>query len=160
MWFSKVPGYIFDKQKTPYLTEAKDLTLAQSQYELAAYGVFVGSLYGIVGLAATLTYFKNNDPIYLVWLMASIAVIYSILAVIRKYELIGSYIISTAPTVIVAYSLFEAFKNDSSFVTLTIFLCLFLLSLKYGWRVSRIVGWQRYHGYFEIDNNNNKSKKA
>ena len=54
MWFSKVPGYIFDKQKTPYLTEAKDLTLAQSQYELAAYGVFVGSLYGIVGLAASL----------------------------------------------------------------------------------------------------------
>ena len=28
MWFSKVPGYIFDKQKTPYLTEAKELTLA------------------------------------------------------------------------------------------------------------------------------------
>ena len=46
------------------------------------------------------------------------------------------------------------------FLTLTIFLCLLLLSLKYGWRVSRIVGWQRYHGYFEIDNNNNKSKKA
>ena len=35
MWFSKIPGYIFDKQKTPYLTEAKDLTLAQSQYELS-----------------------------------------------------------------------------------------------------------------------------
>ena len=34
MWFSKVPGYIFDKQKTPYLTEAKELSLAQSQYEL------------------------------------------------------------------------------------------------------------------------------
>ena len=41
MWFSKVPGYLFDKQRTPYLTEAKDLTLAQSQYELVAYGVFV-----------------------------------------------------------------------------------------------------------------------
>jgi len=26
MWFSKVPGYLFDKQRTPYLTEAKDLT--------------------------------------------------------------------------------------------------------------------------------------
>ena len=36
MWFSKIPGYIFDKQKTPYLTKAKELTLAQSQYELAA----------------------------------------------------------------------------------------------------------------------------
>ena len=158
MWFSKVPGYIFDKQKTPYLTEAKDLTLAQSQYELAAYGVFVGSLYGIVGLAATLTYFKNSDPIYLGWLMASVAVIYSIFAVVRKYELIGSYIISVAPSVIVAYSLFEAFKNNSSFLTLTIFLCLFLLSLKYGWRVSRIVAWQRFNGEFEVDNNNTKKK--
>ena len=158
MWFSKVPGYIFDKQKTPYLTEAKDLTLAQSQYELAAYGVFVGSLYGIVGLVASLTYFKNNDPIYLGWLMASVAVIYSIFAVVRKYELIGSYIISVAPSVIVAYSLFEAFKNNSSFLTLTIFLCLFLLSLKYGWRVSRIVAWQRFNGEFEVDNNNTKKK--
>ena len=158
MWFSKVPGYIFDKQKTPYLTEAKDLTLAQSQYELAAYGVFVGSLYGIVGLAASLTYFKNNDPIYLGWLMASVAVIYSIFAVVRKYELIGSYIISVAPSVIVAYSLFEAFKNNSSFLTLTIFLCLFLLSLKYGWRVSRIVAWQRFNGEFDVDNNNTKKK--
>ena len=158
MWFSKVPGYIFDKQKTPYLTDAKDLTLAQSQYELAAYGVFVGSLYGIVGLAASLTYFKNNDLIYLGWLMASVAVIYSIFAVVRKYELIGSYIISVAPSVIVAYSLFEAFKNNSSFLTLTIFLCLFLLSLKYGWRVSRIVAWQRFNGEFEVDNNNTKKK--
>ena len=158
MWFSKVPGYIFDKQKTPYLTDTKDLTLAQSQYELAAYGVFVGSLYGIVGLAAILTFFKNNDPIYLAWLMASVAVIYSIFAVVRKYELIGSYIISVAPSVIVAYSLFEAFKNNLSFLTLTIFLCLFLLSLKYGWRVSRIVAWQRFNGEFEVDNNNTKKK--
>ena len=68
MWFSKVPGYIFDKQKTPYLTEAKDLTLAQSQYELVAYGVFVGTLYGIIGLAATLAFFENNDLLYLLWI--------------------------------------------------------------------------------------------
>ena len=57
MWFSKVPGYIFDKQKTPYLTEAKELSLAQSQYELTAYGVFVGTIYGIIGLAAMLSIF-------------------------------------------------------------------------------------------------------
>ena len=49
-------------------------------------------------------------------------------------------------------------KNNSSFLTLTIFLCLFLLSLKYGWRVSRIVAWQRFNGEFE--NNNNTKKKA
>ena len=61
MWFSKVPGYLFDKQRTPYLTEAKNLTLAQSQYELVAYGIFVASLYGIIALAATLTFLDNNN---------------------------------------------------------------------------------------------------
>ena len=57
MWFSKVPGYIFDKQKTPYLTEAKDLTLAQSQYELVAYGVFVGVLMASLSFANKISHF-------------------------------------------------------------------------------------------------------
>ena len=156
MWFSKVPGYIFDKQKTPYLTEAKDLTLAQSQYELVAYGVFVGTLYGIIGLAATLAFFENNHLLYLLWITASVAVIYSIFSVIRKYELIASYVISIAPPIVVAFCSYEAFLKKSSFLTLTIFLCLFLLTLKYSWRVIKIVFWQRHNNYSEI----NIKKKA
>ena len=125
MWFSKVPGYIFDKQKTPYLTEAKELSLAQSQYELTAYGVFVGTIYGIIGLAAMLSIFEGNNWIYYIWLLASVSVIYSIFSVIRNYELFPSYIISLAP---------------------------------YGWRISRIVAWQRYTG--EYENYNFKKEKA
>ena len=151
MWFSKVPGYIFDKQKTPYLTEAKDLTLAQSQYELVAYGVFVGTLYGIIGLAATLAFFENNHLLYLLWITASVAVIYSIFSVIRKYELIASYIISIAPPIVVAFCSYQAFLKKSSFLTLTIFLCLFLLTSKYSWRVIKIVFWQRHNNYSEIN---------
>ena len=156
MWFSKVPGYIFDKQKTPYLTEAKDLTLAQSQYELVAYGVFVGTLYSIIGLAATLAFFENNHLLYLLWITASVAVIYSIFSVIRKYELIASYIISIAPPIVVAFCSYQAFLKKSSFLTLTIFLCLFLLTSKYSWRVIKIVFWQRHNNYSEI----NIKKKA
>ena len=152
MWFSKVPGYLFDKQRTPYLTEAKDLTLAQSQYELVAYGVFVGSLFGIVGLAAILTFFENSNFIYLIWSFCSAAVIYSIFSVIRNYELIPSYIISIGPSFIVAFSFYEALISNSSILTLTIFVCLFLLSLKYGWRVTRIVVWQKHNGNIEINN--------
>ena len=158
MWFSKVPGYIFDKQKTPYLTEAKNLSLAQSQYELTAYGVFVGTIYGIIGLAAILSIFKGNDPTYYIWLFASLSVIYSIFSVIRRYELISSYIISLAPSVIVALCFYEALIKNSSLLSLTIFVCLFLISLKYGWRISRIVAWQRYTGEFE--NYNIKKEKA
>ena len=158
MWFSKVPGYIFDKQKTPYLTEAKELSLAQSQYELTAYGVFVGTIYGIIGLAATLSIFEGNNWIYYIWLLASILVIYSIFNVIRKYELFSSYVIALAPAIVVGFCFFEALKKNSSLLSITIFVCLFLLSLKYGWRISRIVAWQRYTG--EYENYNIKKEKA
>ena len=37
------------------------------------------------------------------------------------------------------------------FVLPSIFVCFFLLSLKYGWRVTRIVAWQRYTGEFKLN---------
>ena len=149
MWFSKVQGYIFDKQKTPYLKEAKELTLAQSQYELTAYGVFVGSIYGILGLASLLSVMENYNFVYFVWLLLSVSVIYSVFNVIRKYEIISSYVISLAPSVVILFSLYEAVTKNSSFVSLIIFVSLLLLAIKYGWRVSRIVAWQRYTREFE-----------
>ena len=152
MWFSKVPGYIFDKQKTPYATEAKELTLAQSQYELVAYGVFVGTIYSIICLAAALTLLQNETLIHLIWLFVSVGVIISIFNVIRKYDIISSYIISIAPAIVVLFCLYEAFIANASFVSLTILLCLLLLSLKYGWRVTKIVAWQRYTGEFKTNN--------
>ena len=151
MWFSKVPGYIFNKEKTPYLTKANELTLAQSQYELVAYGVFVGTIYTIIGLAAFLNYIENSSALYLLWLLGSVAVIYSVFSVIKKYEVISSYIISLAPSFIVGICFYDGVIKSASFVTLTIFVCFFLLSLKYGWRVTKIVAWQRYTGEFKLN---------
>ena len=151
MWFSKVPGYIFNKEKTPYLTKANELTLAQSQYELVAYGVFVGTIYTIIGLAAFLNYIENSSPLYLLWLLGSVAVIHSVFSVIKKYEVISSYIISLAPSFIVGVCFYDGVIKGASFVTLTIFVCFFLLSLKYGWRVTKIVAWQRYTGEFKLN---------
>ncbi|MDC1356491.1 hypothetical protein N8310_02760 [Pseudomonadota bacterium] len=156
MWFSKVPGYLFDKQRTPYLTEAKELTLAQSQYELVAYGIFVASLYGIIALAAGLTFLDSNNFIYLFWIACSITVIGSIFGVVRNYDLTCSYIISVAPSIIVLICFYEAFIADASLFSLTIFVCLFLLSCKYGWRVIKIVSWQKYNENNEINNSNKK----
>ena len=151
MWFSKVPGYIFNKEKTPYLTKAHELTLAQSQYELVAYGVFVGTIYAIIGLAAFLNYIENSSPLYLLWLIGSVAVIHSVFSVIKKYEVIPSYIISLAPAFIVGICFYDGVIESASFLTLTIFVCFFILSLKYGWRVTRIVAWQRYTGEFKLN---------
>ena len=104
-----------------------------------------------MGLAAFLNYIENSSPLYLLWLLGSVAVIYSVLSVIKKYEVIPTYIISLAPAFIVGICFYDGVIESASFVTLTIFVCFFLLSLKYGWRVTRIVAWQRYTGEFKLN---------
>ena len=61
MWFSKVPGYIFDKQR-PYLTKANELS-SSITHELVAYGVFVGTIYAIIGLAI-FKLFENTSSLF------------------------------------------------------------------------------------------------
>ena len=77
--------------------------------------------------------------------------IHSVFSVIKKYEVISSYIISLAPSFIVGICFYDGVIKSASFVTLTIFVCFFLLSLKYGWRVTKIVAWQRYTGEFKLN---------
>ena len=53
---------------------------------------------------------------------------------------------------------YDAILKNLSLLTINYF-CLFFSSiLKYGWRISRIVAWQRYTGEFE--NYNIKNEKA
>ena len=104
-----------------------------------------------MGLAAFLNYIENSSPLYLLWLLGSVAVIHSVFSVIKKYEVIASYIISLAPAFIIGICFYDGVIESASFVTLTIFVCFFLLSLKYGWRVTRIVAWQRHTGEFKLN---------
>ena len=45
IFFSKVPKYLYHKDKTPYFTNPKEMTLVQSQYELFSYGVLIGTIF-------------------------------------------------------------------------------------------------------------------
>ena len=102
-------------------------------------------MFGIIALAAILTFLENSNFVYLGWVVFSIAVIGSIFGVVRNYDLICSYIISVAPSIIVAISFYEALMANASLLPLTIFVCLFLLSVKYAWRVIKIVAWQKHN---------------
>ena len=65
IFFSKVPKYLYHKDKTPYFTNPKEMTLVQSQYELFSYGVLIGTIFSFVGLAAFLNYKSSSDFVYL-----------------------------------------------------------------------------------------------
>ena len=47
IFFSKVPKYLYHKDKTPYFTNPKEMTLVQSQYELFSYGVLIGTIFSL-----------------------------------------------------------------------------------------------------------------
>ena len=55
IFFSKVPKYLYHKDKTPYFTNPKEMTLVQSQYELFSYGVLIGTIFFIY---RTCSFFK------------------------------------------------------------------------------------------------------
>ena len=61
IFFSKVPKYLYHKDKTPYFTNPKEMTLVQSQYELFSYGVLIGTIFSFIGLAAFLSYKSSFD---------------------------------------------------------------------------------------------------
>ena len=61
-FFSKVPKYLFDKDKTPYFTNPKDMSLLQSQYELFSYGVFLGTIALFLGTAAIIVVPTSTGP--------------------------------------------------------------------------------------------------
>ena len=56
IFFSKVPKYLYHKDKTPYFTNPKEMTLVQSQYELFSYGVlFYGGAKGFMFIVLFIT---------------------------------------------------------------------------------------------------------
>ena len=142
IFFSRIPKYLYDKDKTPYFTAPKDMTVAQSQYELFSYGVFIGTIVLFIGLAALVTYLKTYENIYMVWTALNIAILLCIHLTIRKSILFCSYIIASVPLVFLSILMYEGIKNDSSFAKLTFLTLLIVIFIKYGIRLIRIVYYQ------------------
>ena len=148
IFFSKIPKYLYDKDKTPYFTAPKDMTVAQSQYELFSYGVFIGTISLFVGIAALVTYLKTNENIYMVWTALNLGILLSIHLTIKKSILFCSYVIAFVPLLFFILLMHEAISNGSSFLKLAFLSVLILMFIKYGIRLIKIV----YH------QNNNEVK--
>lgn len=51
-WEKLVRRYVWDDERTPYFTRIAHLTRAQAGYELFAYALFMGVLFGVVALVS------------------------------------------------------------------------------------------------------------
>ena len=142
IFFSRIPKYLFDKDKTPYFTSPKNMTLVQSQYELFSYGVFVGTIALFIGTAALVTYFKTFENLYLLLMIFNIAIILSIHLTIKKGISICSYLMASAPLILCGKIMYDELITNISLVKITLLFTLIVIFIKYGIRLIKIVYYQ------------------
>jgi len=139
IFFSKVPKYLYHKDKTPYLTNPKEMTLVQSQYELFSYGVLIGTVFSFIGLAAFLNYKSSSEFIYLIWMIFSLSVLASIHFTIRKNIMLCCVLISIAPSILVSHLIYDQIIGGKNFVKIVLLSTLLMFLVKYAIRLIKIV---------------------
>ena len=142
IFFSKVPKYLYHKDKTPYFTNPKEMTLVQSQYELFSYGVLIGTIFSFIGLAAFLNYKTSFEFVYLIWMIFSLFVLASIHFTIKKSVMVCCVLISIAPSILVSHLIYDQFIGDKNFVKIVLLSTLLMILIKYGLRLIKIVYYQ------------------
>ena len=142
IFFSKVPKYLYHKDKTPYFTNPKEMTLVQSQYELFSYGVLIGTIFSFIGLAAFLNYKASFEFVYLIWMIFSLFVLASIHFTIKKSVMLCCVLISIAPSILVSHLIYDQFISDKNLVKIILLSTLLMILIKYGLRLMKIVYYQ------------------
>ena len=142
IFFSKVPKYLYHKDKTPYFTNPKEMTLVQSQYELFSYGVLIGTIFSFIGLAAFLNYKTSFEFVHLIWMIFSLFILASIHFTIKKSVMVCCVLISIAPSILVSHLIYDQFIGDKNFVKIVLLSTLLMILIKYGLRLMKIVYYQ------------------
>ena len=139
IFFSKVPKYLYHKDKTPYFTNPKKMTLVQSQYELFSYGVLIGTIFSFIGLAAFLNYKSSFEFMYLIWMIFSLSVLASIHLTIKKSIMFCCVLISISPSILVSCLIYDQLIGSKNFVKMVLLSTLLMFLVKYAIRLIKIV---------------------
>ncbi len=142
IFFSRIPKYLYDKDKTPYLTSPKNMSLLQSQYELFSFGVFIGIIALFIFTAALLTFLKTNSTVFIFWMVLTLGLIISIHYTIKKNVRFCSYFIASAPLMFLSKLTYDEILIGDSNFKLILLSSLMLLFIKYGIRIIKIVHYQ------------------
>ena len=149
IFFSRIPKYLYDKDKTPYFTRPKHMSLLQSQYELFSYGVFVGIISLFIFTAALFSFINSNGTIYIFWMILTSSLIISIHFTIKKYISVCSYFIALAPLMFLLKLMYDELLNIGSFFKLALLSILIVIFIKYGIRIIKIVHYQNKKNVLE-----------
>ena len=135
-WDKAFKKYVWDDQKTPYLTAPAKLTQVQAGYELYAYSLFLGILFTVVAIAG-LTGTGHVGKAYGVALYAFTVVCAAILLGATRHYYAALYCASAPPCALLFFYLY-GFHPNLGAIDHAVILFFVVLWFRYGLRVVAI----------------------
>lgn len=125
--------YVWDDEKTPYFTPARQLTRRQAHYELIAYGFFLGILFSAVSFIF-LTGAAGQAKSFPAALFAFLIVCGAAILAFTRTVMTGNFLV-LAPVGGISYLLVNGVRPSWGTIDV-VFISLMLLAwLAYAWRV-------------------------
>ena len=128
--------YVWDEQKTPYLTSVDKLTQTQASNELFVFSLFLGTFFTVVAIAS-LTGLGHAGKTYGVAIYAFTMVCAAILLGATRHYYAALYC-STGPPAALIYFYVYGFHPNLGAIDHAVILFVVVVWLRYSWRVLTI----------------------
>ena len=125
--------YVWDDQRTPYFVPVERMTRPQADYEVYAYSVFVGILFGVVSGASLLI----DDPARNSDLVAVGGFVLLCAAIIfgATKQVVAAWSCTAAPAVVLLYFFFYGFPPRLGTIDHVVLIAFMVIWLRYSLRI-------------------------
>ena len=134
-WESLIKRYVWDERTTPYMVPLARLNRRQADYEIAAYCVFLGILFGVVAIAALGGTPHGQSPG--MGMYAFSVVCATVLFGVAKSTAAALYL-SATPLAGLAYVLAYGFGAERELLDTVLVCAVLLLLVRYSFRIVAI----------------------
>ena len=131
-WEKFIKRYIWDDERTPYFVPVARLTRRQADYEIFAYTLFLGILYGLVALVALSPAAGGRSE--LIALYAFSVVCGALVFAIMKSATAGYWCAAAAPAAVAIY-LLTGFGAGLGWIDHALIIAFMALWLRYSLRI-------------------------
>jgi hypothetical protein len=135
-WVGMFKRYVGDDIKTPYFVAVGRLTRVQARYELFVYSLFLGVLFGVIGVVSLSPTLPHGNtlgvPLY-AFIVAGAAVVFGF----SKHP-VAAAVCASAPVGALIYFTLFGFHPNAATGDKFLQVIIALLWLRYSWRVLQI----------------------
>lgn len=137
-WLTFTKRYVWDEEKTPYLTAVSQLTRQQAHREVFAYGLLLGMFFAVLLLATMLSLSAGIDAIKIIrFAYTGLTVICAIALIQRKYPNAARWC-ALSPLLFAIDLLLSGFDPKLELIDKIFLLLILLGTARYGRRIVAI----------------------